>query len=245
MPHSPRQNHLLAALPSDDFARLLPNLELVFMPLGAELYESSRHQAHVYFPVNAVMSVQCMMDDGVLAEADILGNEGVIGISQLFIGEVKPNRIFVQSAGYGYRLNARLMQAEYNYCGSMLRHLLSYVVVQTTQMTHTAACHRQHSVEKQMCRCLLGTLDRIPSDSLTAPLQLISSRLGLPNERVIDAAEQLQGAGLISYHHGQIDVLDPFGLKSAVCECYTMLKSEVDRLLQQLQGQSSYTPHSY
>ena len=241
MLHSPTQNHLLAALRSAELARLLPDLERVSMSLGAELYESSRHQEHVYFPINAVMSVQCLMDD-VLAEADIVGNEGIIGISQLLIGEIKPNRISVQNAGYGYRLNARLMQHEYNRGGPVLRLLLSYAETQTAQMAHTIECHRQHSAEQKISCCLLGTLDRLQSDSLTVPLQLISSGLGLPNESAIDAANQLQRTGLISYRHGQIDVLDRFGLKNSVCACYARLKAEVDRLLQVLlQGHSSYT----
>ena len=244
--HSPTQNRLLAALPSADLARLLPNLELVSMPLGAALYESSRQQEHVYFPINAVMSVQCVMEDGVLAEADVVGNEGIIGISQLLIGEIKPHRICVQNAGYGYRLNARLIQYEYNRGGPMLRLLLRYAETQTTQMAHTAACHRQHSAAQKISRCLLGTLDRLQSDSFTVPLQLISSRLGLPNESAIDAADQLQRTGLISYRHGQIDVLDRFGLKNSVCACYARLKAEVDRLLQVLlQGHSSYTLDRY
>lgn len=243
--HSPTQNHLLAALPSAELARLLPDLELVSMPLGAELYESSRHQEHVYFPISAVMSVQCVMDD-VLAEADVVGNEGIIGISQLLLGQIKPDRISVQNAGYGYRLNARLMQHEYNRGGPVLRLLLRYAETQTAQMAHTAACHRQHSAEQKISRCLLGTLDRLQSDSLTVPLQLISSRLGLPNESAIDAANQLQRTGLISYRHGQIDVLDRFGLKNSVCACYARLKAEVDRLLQVLlQGHSSYTLDRY
>lgn len=241
MLHSPTQNHLLAALPSAELARLLPDLELVSMPLGAALYESSRHQEHVYFPISAVMSVQCLMD-GVLAEADIVGSEGIIGISQLLIGEIKPNRISVQNAGYGYRLNARLMQHEYNRGGPVLRLLLRYAETQTAQMAHTVECHRQHSAEQKISRCLLGTLDRLQSDSLTVPLKLISSRLGLPNESAIDAANQLQRTGLISYRDGQIDVLDRFGLKNSVCACYARLKAEVDRLLQVLlQGHSSYT----
>lgn len=246
MPHSPTRNYLLAALPSADLARLLPNLELVTMPLGAELYESGRHQEHVYFPINAVMSVQCMMNDGVLAEADVVGNEGIIGISQLLIGEIKPHRICVQNAGYGYRLNARLMQHEYNCGGPMLRNLLRYAETQTTQMAHTAACHRQHSAEQKITRSLLGTLDRLQSGSLTVPLQLISSRLGLPNESAIDAADQLQRTGLISYHNGQIDVLDWFGLKNSACACYAILKAEVERMIQALlQGHSSNTLSRY
>lgn len=234
MLHNPKQNHLLAALPSADLARLLPDLELVAMPLGAELYESSHRQEHVYFPINAVMSVQCLMEDGVMAEADVVGNEGIIGISQLLIGEIKPNRISVQNAGYGYRLNARLLQYEFNHGGPILRLLLRYAETQTMQMAHTAACHRQHSAEQKMCRCLLGSLDRAPSDSLTVTLQLVSSRLGLSNQRAVDAAEQLHRAGLISYHGDQIDVLDRVALKSAVCACYETLKAGVGRLLQEL-----------
>lgn len=238
--HSPTQNQLLAALPPADFARLLPHLELVSMPLGAELYESSSDQKHVYFPINAVMSLLCVMEDGLLAEADLVGNEGIIGISQLLIGEIKPSRIVVQNAGYGYRLNARLVQQEYNRGGAVLRLLLRYTQMQTMQMAHTAACHRQHSIEQQICRSLLGTLDRITSDSLTVTQELISNRLGLPSKRVIDAAEKLQRAGLISYRRGHIDVLDRSGLKMVVCDCYTMLKAEVDRLLLDfLQGRSS------
>jgi CRP-like cAMP-binding protein len=230
-PHSPTQNHLLAALPAAEFDRLAAHLELVPMPLGEALYESGGRLGHVYFPTTAIVSLLYVLEDGATAEIAVVGNEGVLGISIFMGGETTPSRAVVQSAGYGYRLEAQLLKQEFNRAGPVLRLLLRYTQALITQMTQTAVCNRHHSVEQQLCRWLLLSLDRLSSDELTMTQELIANMLGVRREGVTESAGKLQRAGLIRYTRGRIQVLDRPGLEREVCECYAVVKLEFDRLL--------------
>ena len=229
--HSPTQNHLLAALPATEFGRLSPHLELVSMPLGEALYESGGHLQHVYFPTTSIVSLLYVLENGASAEIAVVGNEGILGISLFMGGETTPSRAVVQSAGHGYRLQAELLKEEFNRAGPVLRLLLRYTQALITQMTQTAVCNRHHSVEQQLCRWLLLSLDRLTSDALTMTQELIANMLGVRREGVTEAAGNLQRAGLIRYSRGHIEVLDRPGLEKAVCECYAVVKMEFDRLL--------------
>jgi len=230
-PHSPTQNHLLAALPAPEFDRLARHLELVAMPLGETLYESGGSLQHVYFPTTSIVSLLYVLEDGASAEIAVVGNEGILGISLFMGGETTPSRAVVQSAGHGYRLQAQLLKQEFNRAGPVLHLLLRYTQALITQMTQTAVCNRHHSVEQQLCRWLLLSLDRLSSNSLTMTQELIANMLGVRREGVTEAAGKLQRAGLIRYRRGHIDVLDRPGLEKAVCECYAVVKAEFDRLL--------------
>jgi len=230
-PHRPTQNHLLAALPAAEFDRLSPHLELVPMPLGEVLYESGGRLQHVYFPTTSIVSLLYVLEDGASAEIAVVGNEGILGISLFMGGETTPSRAVVQSAGFGYRLPAQLLKQEFNRAGPVLRLLLRYTQALITQMTQTAVCNRHHSVEQQLCRWLLLSLDRLSSDSLTMTQELIANMLGVRREGVTEAAGNLQRAGLIRYSRGRIEVLDRPRLEEAVCECYAVVKAEFDRLL--------------
>jgi len=229
--HSPTQNHLLAAIPATEFGRLSPHLELVSMPLGEALYESGGHLQHVYFPTTSIVSLLYVLENGASAEIAVVGNEGILGISLFMGGETTPSRAVVQSAGHGYRLKAELLKEEFNRAGPVLRLLLRYTQALITQMTQTAVCNRHHSVEQQLCRWLLLSLDRLTSDALTMTQELIANMLGVRREGVTEAAGNLQRAGLIRYSRGHIEVLDRPGLEKAVCECYGVVKLEFDRLL--------------
>lgn len=231
MSHSPMQNHLLAALPAAEFARLLPHLELVPMPLGEALYESGGRLQHVYFPTTSIVSLLYVLANGASAEIAIVGNEGILGISLFMGGETTPSRAVVQSAGYGYRLTAHLLKQEFNRAGPVLHLLLRYTQALITQMTQTAVCNRHHSVEQQLCRWLLLSLDRLQSPSLNMTQELIANMLGVRREGVTEAAGKMQRAGFIRYRRGRIDVLDRPGLERTACECYTVVKREFDRLL--------------
>jgi CRP-like cAMP-binding protein len=228
---SPNQNHLLAAMPTAEFERLASHLELVAMPLGEVLCESGGQLQHVYFPTNSIVSLHYVMENGASAEIAGVGNEGMLGISLIMGGETTPSRAIVQTAGYGYRLKAALMLQEFNRAGPVLRLLLRYTQALLTQMSLTAACNRHHSVEQQLCRWLLLTLDRLPSNELTMTQELIASMLGVRREGVTEAAGNLQQAGIIRYRRGHITVIDRSGLNSHVCECYDVVKKEFDRLL--------------
>ena len=230
-PHSPTQNHLLAALPAAEFTRLLPHLELVPMPLGEALYESGGRLQHVYFPTTSIVSLLYVLANGASAEIAIVGNEGILGISLFMGGETTPSRAVVQSAGYGYRLTAKLLKQEFNRAGPVLHLLLRYTQALITQMTQTAVCNRHHSVEQQLCRWLLLSLDRLQSPSLNMTQELIANMLGVRREGVTEAAGKLQRAGFIRYRRGRIDVLDRPGLERTACECYAVVKREFDRLL--------------
>jgi CRP-like cAMP-binding protein len=229
--HHPTQNRLLAALPAAEYERLLPHLELVPMPLGDVLYESGGRLQHVYFPTTSIVSLLYVLENGASAEIAIVGNEGILGISLFMGGETTPSRAIVQSAGFGYRLKAQLLKQEFNRAGPMLRLLLRYTQALITQMTQTAVCNRHHSVEQQLCRWLLLSLDRLASDEVSMTQELIANMLGVRREGVTEAAGKLQRAGLIRYSRGRIEVRDRPGLEKAVCECYQVVKLEFDRLL--------------
>jgi CRP-like cAMP-binding protein len=230
-PHSPKQNHLLAALPAAEFDRLLPYLELVLMPLGEALYESGGRLQHVYFPTTSIVSLLYVMENGASAEIAVVGNEGILGVSLFMGGETTPSRAVVQSAGYGYRLKAQLLKDEFNRAGPVLHLLLRYTQALITQMSQTAVCNRHHSLEQQLCRWLLLSLDRLPTNELTMTQELIANMLGVRREGVTEAAGNLQRAGLIRYSRGRITVTDRPGLERDVCECYAVVKKEFDRLL--------------
>lgn len=231
---SPRQNHLLAALPEASFNRLAVNLELVEMPLGLVLYESGEHLQHVYFPTTSIVSLLYVLENGASAEIAVVGNEGILGIALFMGGETTPNRAVVQSAGYGYRLASAWLRDEFNRAGPMLRLLLRYTQALITQMSQTAVCNRHHSVEQQLCRWLLLSLDRLSSNELTMTQELIANMLGVRREGVTEAAGKLQREGLIRYSRGHIEVLDRPGVEKRVCECYSVVKLESDRLLSEI-----------
>ncbi len=228
---TPDQNHLLAALPAEIFERISPHLELISMPLGEVLYESGGQLQHVYFPTTAIVSLHYLLENGASAEIAGVGNEGVLGISLFMGGNTTPSLATVQTAGCGYRLKGRLMMEEFNRAGPMMRLMLRYTQALMTQISQTAVCNRHHSIEQQLCRWLLLTLDRLPSNELTITQELIAGMLGVRREGITEAAGNLQRAGLISYRRGHITVLDRSGLESHACECYQVVKIEFHRLL--------------
>ena len=236
-PHSPNQNHLLAALPTAEFERLAAHLELVPMPLGEMLYEPGGQLQHAYFPTTAIVSLHYVMESGASAETAGVGNEGVVGISLFMGGDTTPSSAVVQTAGHAYRLESRLLKQEFNRAGLMQRLLLRYTQALMTQMSQTAACNRHHSVEQQLCRWLLLTLDRLPSNELVMTQELVASMLGVRREGITEAAGKLQRAGFISYRRGHIAVLDRAGLETRACECYAVVKKELSRLLSDVSGQ--------
>ena len=230
-PHSPKQNHLLAALPAADYARLLPDLELIPMPLGWAVYESGGRLGYVYFPTTSIVSLLYVMEGGASAEIAITGNEGLVGISLFMGGESTPSRAVVQSAGNAYRLRARVLKREFA-LGGHLQHLaLRFTQALITQMAQTAVCNRHHALDQQLCRWLLVSLDRLQGSELVMTQELIANMLGVRREGVTEAAGNLQAAGLIKYTRGRIRVLDRAGLEKRVCECYAVVKKEYDRLL--------------
>ncbi len=230
-PYTPKQNHLLDALPAEDYARLLPDLEPIPMPLGWSLYESGDHMRHVYFPTIGIVSLLYVMESGASAEIAITGSEGLIGISLFMGGESTPSRAVVQSEGNGYRLKASILKREFA-LGGHLQHLaLRYTQALITQMAQTAVCNRHHAVDQQLCRWLLLSLDRLPGNELRMTQELIANMLGVRREGVTEAAGKLQAAGLIHYSRGKITVLDRPKLEQRVCECYGVVKKEFDRLL--------------
>ena len=229
--HSPTQNHLLAALPEAEFARLAPHLELVPMLLGDSLYEPGCQLQHVYFPTTAIVSLRYVMESGSSAEIAGAGNEGMLGIALFMGGDTTPSSAVVQTAGHGYRLPGRLMKEEFNRGGLMQRLLLRYTQALLTQMCQTAACNRHHSIAQQLCRWLLLTLDRLPSNELVMTQELVANALGVRREGVTEAAGHLQAAGCIRYRRGHISVLDRAGLEARACECYAVVKKELDRLM--------------
>ncbi len=229
--HSPHQNHLLDALPASDYERIAAHLELVPMPLGEVLYESGAELRNVYFPTTCIMSLLYVMEDGASAEIAIVGNEGILGISLFMGGDTTPSRAVVQSAGHAFRLRAELLKNEFGRFGPTMHLLLRYTQALITQMAQTAVCNRHHSVDKQLCRWLLLSLDRLQSNELSMTQELISNMLGVRREGVTEAAGKLQKAGLIRYQRGRITVIDRPGLEARVCECYRVVKAEIDRLL--------------
>jgi CRP-like cAMP-binding protein len=240
-PQSPNQNHLLAALPTAEFERLAPHLEPVELLLGDVLYESGGLLQHVYFPTSAILSVHYVMENGSSSEIAGVGNEGVLGISLFMGGNTTPSRAVVQTGGRGYRLKSSLMLQEFNRAGPMQQLLLRYTQALITQMSQTAACNRHHSLVQQLCRWLLLTLDRMPTNELVMTQELVASMLGVRREGVTEAAGKLQQAGVIRYRRGHITVLDRSGLESQVCECYAVVKAEFSRLLpDELQRQDTF-----
>jgi CRP-like cAMP-binding protein len=233
---SPRQNHLLNALPAAEYECLLPHLEQVPMPLGKVLHESGDELHHAYFPTTCIVSKLYVMENGASAEIAVIGNDGIIGVSLFMGGGTMPNRAVVQSEGYAYRLKAHELIQQFDRTGGRrsgaLHHLLlRYTQALITQMSQTAACNRHHSVDQQLCRWLLLSLDRLASNELIMTQELIANMLGVRREGVTEAAGRLQKAGLIDYRRGHITVLDRPGLEARVCECYQVVKTESDRLL--------------
>ena len=230
----PKKNHLLAALPDAEWARWLPQLEWVDMPLGQVLYESGSTLSHVYFPTTAIISLLYVLQNGSSAEIAVVGNEGLVGISLFMGGETTPSRAVVQSAGKGLRLPAPVLKDEFK-LAPVLHLLLRYTQALITQMSQTAVCNRHHSLDQQLCRWLLLSLDRLQGNELVMTQELISNMLGVRREGVTEAALQLQAANLIRYARGRITVLDRPGLEKRTCECYGVVKREYDRLLPALE----------
>jgi hypothetical protein len=227
----PQDNHLLAALSPEAWRRWEPLLELTDLPLGLVLCESGCTMNHVYFPTTAIVSLLYVMEDGSSAEIAVVGNEGIVGIALLMGGESTPSRAVVQSAGSGYRMRAEAIQKEFKRSSDVLHLLLRYTQALMTQMAQTAACNRHHSLDQQLCRWLLMSLDRLQSDELVMTQELIANMLGVRREGVTEAALKLQAAGLIRYARGHIRVLDRAGLEKRTCECYAVVRNEYDRLL--------------
>jgi CRP-like cAMP-binding protein len=229
-PHQPDQNHLLAALPATELERLKPHLELIHMPLGEVLCESGGRLPYVYFPTSTIISLHYILENGASSEIAGVGNEGMLGISLFMGGESTPSWATVQTAGHGYRMKAGFLMQEFNQGGPVLRLLLRYTQALITQISQTAVCNRHHTIEQQLCRWLLLTLDRLNSQDLVMTQELIASMLGVRREGITEAAGKLQQAGIIRYRRGHITVLDQIGLKTHVCECYEVVKKEFDRL---------------
>jgi CRP-like cAMP-binding protein len=230
-PPERRTNLLLAALPDAEWQRWLPELQAVEMPLGQVLYESGTTLSHVYFPTTSIVSLLYVMENGSSAEIAVVGNEGIVGISLFMGGGSTPSRAVVQSAGTGLRLDAKVLKDEFNQNGPVLHLLLRYTQALITQMAQTAVCNRHHSLDQQLCRWLLLSLDRLQGYELVMTQELIANMLGVRREGVTEAALNLQRAGLISYTRGRISVLDRAGLEKRTCECYAVVKKEYDRLL--------------
>ena len=226
----PRNNQLLAALPDEDLQRWLPHLEHVEMPLGEVLYESGATLKHVYFPTTAIVSLLYVMENGASAEIAVVGHEGIVGVSLFMGGESTPSRAVVQSAGQGFRLKAGVIKEEFKRA-PVLHLLLRYTQALITQMAQTAVCNRHHTLDQQLCRWLLLSLDRLHGNQLVMTQDLIANMLGVRREGVTEGATHLQKAGLIRYARGHITVLDRPGLEKRTCECYAVVKKEYDRLL--------------
>ena len=226
-----KQNQLLAALPNGEMQRWLPHLESVDMPLGSVVYEAGGTLSHVYFPTTSIVSLLYVLESGASAEIAVVGNEGIVGVSLFMGGGSTPSRAVVQSAGRGFRLQAALMKVEFDRAGPALHLLLRYTQALITQMAQTAVCNRHHSLDQQLCRWLLLSLDRLEGSELVMTQELIANMLGVRREGVTEGALKLQQAGLIRYARGHIMVLDRAGLEKRSCECYAVVKKEYDRLL--------------
>jgi CRP-like cAMP-binding protein len=236
---SPRLNHLLAALPEPEYLKLLPDLEPVQLVLGQTLHESGGKLHDVFFPTTAIVSLLYVMEDGASAEIAVVGNDGMVGIALFLGGETMPNRAVVQSAGEAYRLSGKILKEVFTRAGGRRQDvlpslLLRYTLALLTQMAQTAVCNRHHTVDQQLCRWLLLSLDRLPSNELHMTQELIANMLGVRREGVTEAAGRLQRAGLIEYSRGRITVLDRPGLEARVCECYEVVRKEFHRLLPDL-----------
>jgi len=229
--NTPKTNRLLAGLTPESYEVLLPSLERVSLPLGMAVYESGARQAYVYFPTTAIVSLLYVLEDGASAEIAVTGREGLVGISIFMGGETTPSRAVVQSAGHGYRLSAALLQKAFDKGGELQHLLLRFTQALITQMTQTAVCNRHHSVDQQLCRWLLLSLDRLPTNELNMTQELIANMLGVRREGVTEAAGKLQADNLIRYSRGHIHVLDRAGIEARVCECYSVVRREYERLL--------------
>ena len=227
----PKQNHLLAALPADDYARLLPDLEFIQMPLGASVYESGVAMDHVYFPTTCMISLLYVMENGDSAEIAIIGNDGLVGVSVFMGGDSMSSRAVVQNAGECYRLEAEILKQEFALGGSMQHLALRFTQALMAQMVQTGACNRHHTLEQQLCRWLLLTLDRLPGKQMTMTQQLIANMLGVRSAGAAEATDRLEEAGLIQYNRGRITVLNRPKLEKRACECYDVVKKEIERLL--------------
>jgi len=230
-PHSPRQNHLIASLPTADYQRLLPSLELLPLPLGWSVYETGNKQNHAYFPTHGIISLVFAIANGNLTEVAVTGNEGLVGIPLFTGGETTPGRVVVRNAGFAYRLKYAALKQEFENGGPLQDLLLRYTQSLMTQISQNAVCNRYHTVEQRLCRWLLMSFDRLPSNEMTTTQELIASMLGVRREGVTEAARNLQAAGLIRYCRGHITILDRLKLEEWVCECYAVVKRETDRLL--------------
>ena len=231
---SPKANHLLAALPAEEWSRWLPQLELVDLPLGNVIYESGATMRHAYFPITAIVSLLYVMENGASAEIAVVGNEGVVGIALFMGGGSTPSRAVVQSAGKSYRIKAGAMVEEFNQSGPVMHLMLRYTQALIAQMAQTAVCNRHHSLDQQLCRWLLLSVDRLPGSELAMTQELIANMLGVRREGVTEAALKLQKSGLIQYARGHIFVIDRVGLEKRTCECYGVVKKEYERLLPDL-----------
>ncbi len=228
---NPRRNNLLASLPDTEWQRWQPQLELVDLPLGKVLSEPGSQPSHVYFPTNAIVSLLYVLENGASAEIAVVGREGVVGVSLFMGGGSTSSRAVVQSAGMGYRLSASAIQREFEHSSPVMHLMLRYTQALITQMSQTAVCNRHHSLDQQLCRWLLLSLDRLPGNELVMTQELISNMLGVRREGVTEAALKLQSSGLIHYSRGHITVLDRARLEQRTCECYRVVKVEYDRLL--------------
>jgi CRP-like cAMP-binding protein len=229
--HNPRQNHLLAALPSADFERLALHLELASMPLGMVVHDAGATMQYVYFPTSSIVSILHDTKDGASAETAVIGHEGVIGVTQCMGGGASTSRAVVKSAGYGFRLKAELLKDEFDRGGAVQNQMLRFTQALLAHMSQTAVCNRHHSVAQQLCRWLLLSLDRLPSNELSMTQELIANMLGVRRESVAEAAGKLQDEKLIHYSRGHITILNRCGLEERACECYSAVKHEYDRLL--------------
>lgn len=228
---SPQHNHLLAALPQPSFERLLPDLRPICLPLGKVLYESGDRLRGVYFVTSGIVSMLSVMESGASAEIAVIGNEGLVGVALFMGGQTMTSRAIVQSAAHAFQLDTVAMMQEFRRGGALQHLLLRYTQALLTQMSQTAVCNRHHNIDQQLCRWLLLSLDRLPSNELTMTQALIADMLGVRREGVTEAARKLQDHGLIHYSRGRITVLDRPGLEAHVCECYAVVKKETDRLL--------------
>ena len=228
---TPQHNHLLAALPAQSFERLKSHLKLVHLPLGKALYEAGDTLRHVYFPTDSIVSLLYVMENGASAEISVVGNEGLVGVAVFMGGESTPSRAIVQSAGHAYRLPGPKLKEEFNRHGELLLLMLRYTQALITQMAQTAVCNRHHSIDQQLCRWLLLSLDRLQGNQLHMTQELIANMLGVRREGVTDAAGKLQRLGVIEYSRGHIKVLDRPRLEALSCECYAVVRKETERLL--------------
>ena len=232
--HNPKQNYLLSALPKDVFQQMEPDLDLISMSLGKVLYESGKQMDYVYFPTNCIVSLIYLTEDGHSAEIAVTGREGIVGVALFMGGNTTPSRAVVQNEGYAYRYKGGLLQNAFNVGGSLQRQLLLFTQALITQMAQTAVCNRHHSIDQQLCRWLLLSLDRVSSNRLEMTHNLIANMLGVRREEVTKAAGKLQEEGIISYHRGTINIIDRNALETRVCECYSVVKCEYDRILPQI-----------